>query len=121
MSPYRAAAIAASLLFALAAAADDGGVEPDDARNAPASAPAALPEIDDAAARSAAERARHEVETARERLNRANAAYSQMRARDYPRGDARAAVVRERDEARRDYEAANARYAEILEQLKQGR
>ena len=37
-----------------------------------------------------------EIEAARQRLNRANASYSNMMARNYPRGDARAAIVAER-------------------------
>ncbi len=78
--------------------------------------PAAVPDIEDDDARATAKRARAELDTARQRLERANAAYSEMRARDHPRGDARGAIVQERDTARRTYDQANARYAEILEQ-----
>jgi hypothetical protein len=41
---------------------------------------------------------------AKDRLDRANAAYSEMQARHYPRGDARAKIVQERDEAQREYQ-----------------
>ena len=43
---------------------------------------------------------------AQRRLDDANAAYSNMIARDYPRGDARAAIISERDAARDAYERA---------------
>jgi len=43
---------------------------------------------------------------AQRRLEAANAAYSNMIARDYPRGDARAAIISERDAARDAYERA---------------
>ena len=43
---------------------------------------------------------------ARSRLDQANAAYSNMLARNYPRGDARAAIIAERDAARAAYQSA---------------
>jgi hypothetical protein len=113
-----AAALAASLLLSFAAAAHEGVTHDAAAGGAPP--PAALPQIDDTAARAAAQRARDEVVAARQRLDRANAAYGQMRARDYPRGDARADIVRERDAARAEYLRASARYTELVEQLQQG-
>lgn len=48
-----------------------------------------------------------EIEAARQRLKRANASYSNMMARHYPRGDARATIVSERH-------AAEARLHELL-------
>jgi hypothetical protein len=57
------------------------------------------------------------VLVAQHRSTQANAAYSKMMARDYPQGDARAAIVLERDAARKACEQANARYVEILKQV----
>lgn len=80
-------------------------------------APTALPNIDDPAALAQARDAREAVLVAQQRVAQANAAYSSMMARDYPQGDARAAIVSERDAARKAYEQANAHYAEILKQV----
>jgi len=54
------------------------------------------------------------VTTAKERLARAEAAYSEMLTSGYPRGDARQEIIDERDQARADLEAAEKRYDEIL-------
>ena len=40
-----------------------------------------------------------------------------MRAHDFPRGEAAAAIVKEHTEARLAYEQASARYTEILQQV----
>lgn len=98
-------------------AANSGGSESLDAAGTDASAPAPLPEIDDATVHAQAQDARDAVVAAQQRSTQANAAYSKMRARDYPQGDARAAIVKERDAARQAYEQASARYQEILKQL----
>ena len=101
---------------------DTGGSESLDAAEAPAAAPtaaaltapAALPEIDDATMRAQAQSAREVVLVAQQRVQRANAAYSSMMARDYPQGDARAAIVQERDAAGQAELQASVRYAAIL-------
>lgn len=79
--------------------------------------PAPLPEIDDATARAQAQSSREAVLVAQQRVQQANAAYSRMITRDYPQGDARAAIVQERDAAVAAYQQANARYESILSQL----
>lgn len=80
-------------------------------------APPALPDIDDPNALAQARDAREAVLVAQQRAAQANAAYSKMMSRDYPQGDARAAIVLERDAARKACDQANARYAEILKQV----
>lgn len=80
-------------------------------------APPALPDIDDPAALAQARDARDAVLVAQQRVTQANTAYSNMMSRDYPQGDARAAIVLERDAARKAYEQANAHYAEVLKQI----
>ncbi len=67
--------------------------------------------------RALAQGARDAVVAAQQRAEKAKAAYSRMRARNYPQGDARAAIVRERDAAQQAHQQASARYAEILKQL----
>lgn len=101
----------------------DGGSESLDAAEAappqPAAmaAPAALPEIDDAEMRAKAQSARQAVLVEQQRVQQANAAYSSMLTRGYPQGDARAAIVQERDAAAAAYQQASARYDAILSQL----
>jgi hypothetical protein len=102
----------------------DGGSKSLDAAEAPAqgqpatmASPTALPEIDDATARAQAMSAREAVLVAQQRVKQADAAYSSMMTRDYPQGDARAAIVQERDAAGLAYQQANARYEAILKQL----
>ncbi len=58
-------------------------------------------------------RARQALDTAATRLEAANAAYSNMMAHHYPSGDAKAAIVTERDEARAAYDEAAAAYREL--------
>jgi hypothetical protein len=89
-----------------------------DAVEADRSAPAPLPEIDDDAMRAEAQAARDAVLAAQQRAAQADAAYSKMRSRDYPQGDARADIVKERNAAREAYAAANARYQDLLKQLR---
>ena len=100
---------------------DTGGSASLDAAEAgsptPLPAPAALPEIDDAATRAQAQSAREAVLVAQQRVQQANASYSSMMTRDYPQGDARAAIVQERDAAAAAYQQASARYAAMLSQL----
>lgn len=91
----------------------------DAAERAPSAQPAppALPDIDDPNTLAQARDAREAVLVAQQRVAQANAAYSRMMSRDYPQGDARAAIVLERDAARKAYEQATARYAEILKEV----
>jgi len=86
---------------------------------APVAAPAPVPDLGSASERAQAQRIREDAVVASQRLDGANAAYSQMMARGYPTGDARALVIRQRDTARSAYEQANARYAAYLKQLEQ--
>jgi len=86
---------------------------------APVAAPAPAPDIGSAAERAQAQRIREEAVVATQRLDGANAAYSQMMARGYPTGDARALIIRQRDTARTAYEQASARYTAFLKQLEQ--
>jgi hypothetical protein len=101
----------------LGSAAGSESVGLDAAKTEP-SAPAPLPDIDDDALRSEAQAARDAVLAAQERSAQADAAYSKMRSRDYPQGDARAAIVKERSAAREAYATANARYQDLLNQLR---
>ncbi len=80
-------------------------------------APPALPDIDDPNALAQARDARDAVLVAQQRVAQANAAYSNMMSRDFPQGDARAAIVLERDAARKAYEQANAHYAKVVMQV----
>jgi hypothetical protein len=84
---------------------------------APPSLPRPLPPIADDSLRADAQAAHAELVAAERRVAAANAAYSEMRAHDYPRGDAAAAIAREYAAANVAYEQANARYREILEQV----
>jgi len=102
----------------------DGGSESLDAAEAPAQGqpatmapPAALPAIDDDAVRAKAQSAREAVLVAQQRVKQANAAYSTMMTSGYPQGDARAAIVQERDAAGQAYQQASAGYTAILNQL----
>ena len=100
--------------------AESGGAESLDAAEIASPslpAPPPLPEIDDDAMRAQAHDARDAVLVAQQRAEQANAAYSKMMSRDYPQGDARAAIVQERDSAQQAHQQANARYAEILKQV----
>lgn len=86
---------------------------------APVAAPAPTPNIGTAEQRAEAQRIREEAVVATQRLNGANAAYSEMMARGYPTGDARARIIQQRDTARASYEQANARYQDLLKGLSQ--
>jgi len=57
--------------------------------------------------------ARQALDAAAVRLHAANAAYGNMMARNYPSGDAKAAIVAERDAAHAAYEQAVARYRDL--------
>lgn len=85
----------------------------------PVAAPAPVPEIGSAGERAEAQRIREEAVVATQRLDGANAAYSQMMARGYPVGEARARITQQRETARSAYQKANARYAAYLKQLEQ--
>jgi hypothetical protein len=104
-------------------AADTGeSVDLDSAENevpAPVAAPAPVPDIGSAAERAEALKIHGQAVAATQRLTAANAAYSEMMARGYPTGDARARIVKERDTARSDYQQANTRYQELLKKLAQ--
>ena len=66
----------------------------------------ATSEGDPAPAASSPAKESPSLAAARSRLDQANAAYSNMLARNYPRGDARAAIIAERDSARAAYQSA---------------
>jgi hypothetical protein len=87
------------------------------APEAPPSLPAALPQIADDSLRAQAQAARDTLVDAEHRYAAANAAYSEMRAHDFPRGEAAAAIVKEHTAARLAYEQASAGYTEILQQV----
>lgn len=55
-----------------------------------------------------------QVAAAKQRLERAEAAYALMMRRDYPRGDARAKIVKERQEARAEWERLAAEHPELV-------
>lgn len=61
-------------------------------------------------ARTAAQKG---LAAARARLDAANAAYSKMMARNYPRGEAKVAIIDERDEARAAYAEATAEFRDL--------
>jgi hypothetical protein len=85
--------------------------------DAPPAAAAAVPaRPTGAAARDAVQRARASLSDAQVRRDQANAAYSMMRARNYPRGSERAKIVQDRTDAQRAYDAAKAHYDEVAEQ-----
>ena len=79
--------------------------------------PAPLPRIQGTALRGDAKAARDALIAAEKRAIKANAEYSEMRAHDYPRGEAAAAIVKEYEEAQPAYEQAKERYQAILEQV----
>lgn len=81
------------------------------------STPAPLPQIHGTALRADAKAARDALIEAEKRALKANAEYSEMRAHDYPRGEAAAAIVKEYEEAQPAYEAAKERYQSILDQV----
>jgi hypothetical protein len=86
---------------------------------APVAAPAPVPDIESAAERAEALRIHEEAVAATQELNAANAAYSEMMARGYPTGDARARIIQQRDTARAAHTQANARYQDLLKKLSQ--
>ena len=63
--------------------------------------------------REAFESAQKAMAVARARLDAANASYSNMMARNYPRGEAKAAIVAERDSARAAYAQASANFRDL--------
>jgi len=82
----------------------------------PASAAPAAARPTGAAARDAVQRARTALSDAQTRLDQANAAYSTMLAKHYPRGNERAQVVQNRTDAQRAYDLAKAHYDQVVEQ-----
>ena len=80
-------------------------------------APAPLPQGTSGAMRAKLTAARDALVKAEARAVKANATYSDMRAHDYPRGEAAAAIVKEYEAAGADYERANAVWTELLEQV----
>jgi len=86
------------------------------APEAPPSLPSQLPEIRNDALRAQAQAARDELMDAEQRYAGASAKYSEMRAHDFPRGDAAAAIVQEYEASHAAWDQAKARYAEILQQ-----
>ena len=69
-----------------------------------------------AAARDALQQASAAVSDAQARLDQANAAYTLMRAKNYPKGAEREKIAQERTDAQRAYDAAKAHYDEVAEQ-----
>jgi len=110
MTRRLAVLLAAGLLGATPVLAE-GGAPP--AAAAPA-ATAARPT--GAAARDAVAHARAALSDAQVRLDQANAAYTMMRAKNYPRGSERAKIVQDRTDAQRAYDAAQKHYDEVAEQ-----
>lgn len=84
---------------------------------APPSLPGQLPSIANPTLRAQAKQAHDALVAAETRVTAANEAYSEMRAHDYPRGEAAAAIVKEHEDANAAYEAAKSRYDSILEQV----
>jgi hypothetical protein len=87
-------------------AADTGQTESldsaDQRRNDSASAPgpaAPLPAVENGNWEAQAAQAKQRIAAAEERLRKANIAYSEMRARNYPRGEAAEKIVSEREAA----------------------
>jgi hypothetical protein len=76
-----------------------------------------VPEGASAERRAEAQRIREEAAVAARRLEGANAAYSQMMSRGHPAGEERAKIIQERDAARKAWEAADARYTAVLQQM----
>jgi len=76
-----------------------------DASSSPGPA-APLPAIENGNWEAQAARAKQRIAAAEERLQRANAAYSEMRARGYPRGAAAEQIVTEREAAEGDLDDA---------------
>ncbi len=81
----------------------------------PAAAPIALPPIENGNWEAQAERARSDLAAAKERLDLAQQRYANMIRNDYPRGDARAVVISERDAAQRAITQAEAYLAQLEE------
>jgi hypothetical protein len=106
------ATVLASLALAPAVFAHDG---PHDGANAHAagSSEAAPAEDPDAAARA-------ELAAAKQRLGRAEAAFSLMMARNFPRGEPRVAIEKERDAARAEWQRLSAARPDLVKQLTAG-
>jgi hypothetical protein len=81
--------------------------------------PPSVPDIGSASERADAGRARDAVVSAQRRLAQADAAYSDMLTHGHPAGDARAAIVKARDDARRDLEQATARYTNLVRDMQE--
>jgi len=108
-----------AILAALAAASIASSALADEPQLPPLP-PAAMPSLAGPALVAEAKRAHDELMAAGARVQRADAAYAEMRQRDYPRGNARAAIIHERDAARADYMRAGAHYSEIVQQIEGG-
>jgi hypothetical protein len=78
-----------------------------------APAPRALPAIQDGNWEAQAREAKGIIVAAEGRLREANKAYGNMMQRDYPRGEARAKIIAERDTAESSLNEAWAYYGEI--------
>jgi len=100
---------------------DDGSTESLSAAEAPPKAapslPPPLPAIANDGLREKALNARAALVAAEQRSTAADAAYSEMRAHDFPRGEAAAAIEKEYEAAHTAYEQANAHYTEILQKV----
>lgn len=84
---------------------------------APPKPPAPLPKIGDDWLSKQAQAARDVLVTAEQRAAAADAAYSEMRAHDFPRGEEAAAISKEYETSRALYEKAQKDYDEILQQV----
>jgi hypothetical protein len=79
--------------------------------------PGPLPSIGDEWLRAKAQAARDTLVTAEQRAAAADAAYSEMRAHDFPRGEEAAAIAKEYETSRELYEKAKTNYDEIVGQV----
>jgi hypothetical protein len=84
---------------------------------APPSQPAPLPPMGDDWLREKAQAAHDALVDAAYRAKAADAAYSEMRAHDFPRGEEAAAIVKEYETSRALYDQAQTKYDEILGQV----
>jgi len=113
-----AALLAAGSVSATEPVADPGAPAGAEAAAPPADAPAAAPAADAPAAEPAEKPSAHELlKLAKEKLAeaqarsaRADQAYARMRRSHRPRGEARAEIIDERDEAARELAQARAEY-----------
>lgn len=88
-------------------------------RSAPLLPPPSVPDVGSASERAEAGRVRAAVVSAQQRFAQADAEYTAMVTHSYPTGDARAAIIKARDDARRALEQATARYTNLLQDMQE--